>query len=174
MPPAAFPAVFSGVKDDPPRKRSSPSLIDRPIRPLFPNGFTNEVQIIVTVLSSETDIDPDIISLLGVSAAIAISGVPFNGPLGAARVGYKDGQYLLNPTLSQVAESDLDLVVAGTESAVPINQSCLQMNDLLSNEASASNAASRSSIYLRCSGWFCDSRISFSTAISGSLLIPRS
>lgn len=93
-------------------------LIDRPIRPLFPNGFTNEVQIIVTVLSSETDIDPDIISLLGVSAAIAISGVPFNGPLGAARVGYKDGQYLLNPTLSQVAESDLDLVVAGTESAV--------------------------------------------------------
>ncbi len=93
-------------------------LIDRPIRPLFPNGFTNEVQIIVTVLSSETDIDPDIVSLLGVSAAIAISGVPFNGPLGAARVGYKDGQYLLNPTLSQVAESDLDLVVAGTESAV--------------------------------------------------------
>ena len=93
-------------------------LIDRPIRPLFPNGFTNEVQIIVTVVSSETDIDPDIISLLGVSAAIAISGVPFNGPLGAARVGYKDGQYLLNPTLSQVAESDLDLVVAGTESAV--------------------------------------------------------
>jgi len=93
-------------------------LIDRPIRPLFPKGFTNEVQIIVTVLSSETDIDPDVISLLGVSAAIAISGVPFNGPLGAARVGYKDGQYLLNPTLSQVAESDLDLVVAGTESAV--------------------------------------------------------
>ncbi len=93
-------------------------LIDRPLRPLFPKGFTNEVQIICTVLSLDPEIDPDIPSLIGASAALALSGVPFNGPLGAARVGYKDGEYLLNPTLSQLKESLLDLVVAGTESAV--------------------------------------------------------
>jgi len=93
-------------------------LIDRPIRPLFPKGYTNEVQIIATVMSLNPEIDPDIPALLGASAALAISGLPFNGPIGAARVGYKDGQYLLNPTMSQTAESDLDLVVAGTEHAV--------------------------------------------------------
>ncbi|MGW8247695.1 MAG: polyribonucleotide nucleotidyltransferase, partial [Acidiferrobacterales bacterium] len=93
-------------------------LIDRPIRPLFPDGFTNEVQIILTVMSVDPDIDPDIISMIGTSAALAISGVPFNGPIGAARVGYKDGQYLLNPTYSELADSQLDLVVAGTEKAV--------------------------------------------------------
>ncbi|HHS84245.1 MAG TPA: polyribonucleotide nucleotidyltransferase, partial [Gammaproteobacteria bacterium] len=93
-------------------------LIDRPIRPLFPKGFTNEVQVICTVLSLDPEIDPDIPSLIGASAALAISGAPFNGPLGAARVGYKDGEYLLNPTLSQLKSSALDLVVAGTESAV--------------------------------------------------------
>jgi polyribonucleotide nucleotidyltransferase len=93
-------------------------LIDRPIRPLFPDGFTNEVQVILTVMSVDPDIDPDIISMIGTSAALAISGVPFNGPIGAARVGYKDGQYMLNPTYSELADSQLDLVVAGTEKAV--------------------------------------------------------
>jgi len=93
-------------------------LIDRPIRPLFPKGFLNEVQVVATVVSMNNDIDPDIPALLGASAAISISGMPFAGPIGAARVGYLDGEYLLNPTMSQTAESDLDLVVAGTENAV--------------------------------------------------------
>ena len=93
-------------------------LIDRPIRPLFPEGFTNEVQVILTVVSANPEIAPDIISMLGTSAALAISGIPFSGPIGAARVGYKDGQYLLNPLQSELPESQLDLVVAGTESAV--------------------------------------------------------
>ncbi len=94
-------------------------LIDRPIRPLFPDGFNNEVQVIATVLSVNPEVDPDIASLLGASAALAISGLPFQGPIAAARVGFKDGKYLLNPTASQVkAESDLDLVVAGTREAV--------------------------------------------------------
>jgi polyribonucleotide nucleotidyltransferase len=93
-------------------------LIDRPIRPLFPEGFTNEVQIVATVMSLDPEIDPDIASLLGASAALAISGMPFQGPIGAARVGYIDGNYVLNPTASQLANSQLDLVVAGTESAV--------------------------------------------------------
>ena len=93
-------------------------LIDRPIRPLFPNGFKNEVQVIITVVSVDPQIEPDIISMIGTSAALAISGIPFSGPLGAARVGYFNGEYLLNPTVDQLAESDLNLVVAGTESAV--------------------------------------------------------
>jgi len=93
-------------------------LIDRPMRPLFPKGFTNEVQIVATVMSLDADIDPDIVAIIGASAALAISGAPFQGPVGAARVGYKDGQYLLNPTRSQLLESELDLVVAGTEGAV--------------------------------------------------------
>jgi len=93
-------------------------LIDRPIRPLFPDGFTNEVQVILTVMSVDPDIDPDIVSMIGTSAALSISGVPFNGPIGAARVGYKDGQYMLNPTNSELKDSQLDLVVAGTEGAV--------------------------------------------------------
>ena len=93
-------------------------LIDRPIRPLFPDGFTNEVQIIVTVKSIDPDINPDIISMIGASAALSLSGAPFNGPIGAARVGYKDGNYLLNPGFAQLKESALDLVVAGTEKAV--------------------------------------------------------
>jgi len=93
-------------------------LIDRPIRPLFPEGVYDDVQVVATVLSVNPDIDPDIPSMIGTSAALAISGLPFNGPIGAARVGYKNGQYLLNPTLSQLADSELDLVVAGTESAV--------------------------------------------------------
>ena len=93
-------------------------LIDRPLRPLFPKGFTNEVQVIATVLSLNSDFDPDIPALIGASAALAISGMPFNGPIGAARVGYSNGQYLLNPGFSALKQSQLDLVVAGTENAV--------------------------------------------------------
>jgi polyribonucleotide nucleotidyltransferase len=93
-------------------------LIDRPIRPLFPKGFMNEVQVVATVISMNTDIDPDIPALIGASAAISISGMPFNGPIGAARIGYKDGEYILNPSISQLVDSDLDLVVAGTDKAV--------------------------------------------------------
>jgi polyribonucleotide nucleotidyltransferase len=93
-------------------------LIDRPLRPLFPDGFYNEVQVIVHVLSSNPEVDPDIPSMIGASAAMAISGVPFNGPIGAARVGYIDGQYVLNPTRTQLIDSQLDLVVAGTQTAV--------------------------------------------------------
>lgn len=93
-------------------------LIDRPIRPLFPKGFNHEVQIIATVLSMNPQIDPDIPALLGASAALALSGMPFNGPLGAARVGYIDNKYILNPTYLELASSQLDMVVAGTEQAV--------------------------------------------------------
>ena len=93
-------------------------LIDRPIRPLFPKGFTNEVQVIATVVSLNPEVDPDIPAMIGASAALALSGMPFAGPIGAARVGYKDGNYLLNPNASVMAESQLDLIVAGTESAV--------------------------------------------------------
>jgi polyribonucleotide nucleotidyltransferase len=94
-------------------------LIDRPIRPLFPKGFSNEVQVVITVLSVDPEIDPDIISMIGTSAALALSGIPFNGPMAAARVGYIDNEYILNPDATQLQESPLlDLVVAGTESAV--------------------------------------------------------
>ncbi|MEE4161388.1 MAG: polyribonucleotide nucleotidyltransferase [Woeseiaceae bacterium] len=93
-------------------------LIDRPIRPLFPKGFLNEVQVIATVISLNPEVDPDIPSMLGASAALALSGIPFDGPIGAARVGYKDGDYLLNPSLSELESSALDLVVAGTSDAV--------------------------------------------------------
>ena len=93
-------------------------LIDRPIRPLFPEGFYNEVQVILTVLSLNPEIDPDIPAMIGASAALAISGVPFNGPIGACRVGYVGGEYVLNPTATQLAESALNLVVAGTQAAV--------------------------------------------------------
>ena len=93
-------------------------LIDRPIRPLFPEGFMNEVQVIVTVLSLNPEIDPDIPAMIGASAALAISGLPFNGPVGAARVGYLDGQYILNPTATQLETSEMNLVVAGTQAAV--------------------------------------------------------
>src|SRR5574343_660572 len=93
-------------------------LIDRPIRPLFPDGFYNEVQVIVHVLSSNPEVDPDIPAMIGASAALAISGIPFAGPIGACRVGYINGQYVLCPTLSQLKDSQLDLVVAGTEAAV--------------------------------------------------------
>lgn len=93
-------------------------LIDRPLRPLFPKGFTHEVQVIATVMSLNREIDPDLPAMIGASAALAISGLPFNGPMGAARVGYQDGNYILNPTSSQLESSELDLVVAGTQGAV--------------------------------------------------------
>ncbi|MBK8507279.1 MAG: polyribonucleotide nucleotidyltransferase [Candidatus Competibacter sp.] len=93
-------------------------LIDRPLRPLFPDGFTNDSQIVATLVSFNNQVDPEIPALLGASAAVALSGVPFQGPIGAARVGYLDGQYLLNPTQNELKVSKLNLVVAGTERAV--------------------------------------------------------
>jgi polyribonucleotide nucleotidyltransferase len=102
-------------------------LIDRPIRPLFPKGFKNEVQVIATVVSLNPDVDPDIPALLGASAALAISGMPFAGPVGAAKVGYKDGNYILNPGVEALKESELDLVVAGTADAVLMVESEAKM-----------------------------------------------
>ncbi len=102
-------------------------LIDRPIRPLFPEGFTNEVQVIITVVSANPEIAPDIISLLGTSAALAITGTPFSGPVGAARVGYSEGKYILNPLQSELETSELDLVVAGTDAAVLMVESEAQV-----------------------------------------------
>ncbi len=93
-------------------------LIDRPIRPLFPDAFYNEVQVVATVMSCNPEIDPDIVSMIAVSAALTLSGIPFNGPIGAARVGYINGQYVLNPTASALKDSQLNLVVAGTEQGV--------------------------------------------------------
>jgi polyribonucleotide nucleotidyltransferase len=93
-------------------------LIDRPIRPLFANGFKNETQIIATVLSHDLENDPDIVALVATSAALTISGIPFMGPIGAARVGFINGEYVLNPPLEDLAASSLDLVVAGTHDAV--------------------------------------------------------
>src|SRR5258708_5479586 len=90
----------------------SSRLIDRPIRPLFPDGFRNDVQVVTTVLSMDPDIDADIPGLLGASAALALSGIPFKGPIGAARIGWKEGRYLLNPTASELTQSQLHLVVA--------------------------------------------------------------
>jgi polyribonucleotide nucleotidyltransferase len=93
-------------------------LIDRPIRPLFPDGFFNEVQVVATVLSSNSEVDSDIPAMIGASAALALSGIPFNGPIGAARVGYANGAYILNPTATELKASELNLVVAGTQQAV--------------------------------------------------------
>ncbi|AZM94471.1 polyribonucleotide nucleotidyltransferase [Vreelandella venusta] len=108
-------------------------LIDRPIRPLFPKGFMNEVQVICTVLSTDRNHDPDIAALLGTSAALGIAGVPFNGPIGAARVGFNEEQgYFLNPTVEELATSELDMVVAGTENAVLMVES--EAQELLEDE----------------------------------------
>ena len=93
-------------------------LIDRPLRPLFPEGFLNEVQVVIHVLSINPDVPSDIPALIAASAALAVSGIPFAGPVGAARVGYANGQYLLNPTRPEQATSELDLIVAGTQAAV--------------------------------------------------------
>jgi polyribonucleotide nucleotidyltransferase len=98
-------------------------LIDRPIRPLFPNGFKNETQVICTVLSHDQENDPDIVAMVGASAALTISGIPFLGPIGGARVGYRNGELVLNPTYQQLAGSELDLVVAGTRDAVMMVES---------------------------------------------------
>ena len=99
-------------------------LIDRPLRPLFPKGFLNEVQVVCTVLSSDKNVDPDIASMIGASAALAISGLPFSGPIGAARIGYNDAEgYILNPGYDRLKTSDLDMVVAGTEAAVLLVES---------------------------------------------------
>ncbi len=108
-------------------------LIDRPIRPLFPKGFMNEVQVVCTVLSTDRNHDPDIAALLGTSAALGISGVPFSGPIGAARVGFNEEQgYFLNPTVEELASSELDMVVAGTEKAVLMVES--EAKELLEDE----------------------------------------
>ena len=93
-------------------------LSDRPLRPLFPKGFHNEVQVIVTVLSADQENDADILGVIGASCALSISEVPFEGPVGATRVGYVDGDLVINPTFSQIEQSDLDLVVAGTKNAI--------------------------------------------------------
>jgi polyribonucleotide nucleotidyltransferase len=109
-------------------------LIDRPIRPLFPEGFLNEVQVVATVVSLNPEVDSDIPAMLGASAALALSGVPFQGPIGAAKVGYIDGQYVLNPTIVQLKTSQLDLVVAGTSQAVLMVESeadCLSEDVML-------------------------------------------
>ncbi len=106
-------------------------LIDRPIRPLFPEGFHNEVQVVATVVSLNPEIDPDIPSMLGASAALTLSGMPFQGPIAAARVGYVNGQYVLNPTAEELEDSWLDLVVAGTAKAVLMVES---EADILSEE----------------------------------------
>ncbi len=105
-------------------------LIDRPLRPLFPDGFFNEVQVVIHVLSLNPEVPADIPALIGASAALAISGIPFNGPIGAARVGYIDGQYVLNPGKTQLLDSKMDLVVAGTEAAVLMVESeALQLSE---------------------------------------------
>ena len=109
-------------------------LIDRPIRPLFPDGFFNEVQVIIHVLSVDPEINPDIPSMIGASAALTISGIPFKGPIGACRVGYVNGGFVCNPTVSQLKDSRLDLVVAGTERAVLMVESeadCLPEQTML-------------------------------------------
>src|ERR1700688_3133007 len=93
-------------------------LIDRPLRPLFPEGYLCETQVIATVLSHDLENDPDIVALVGCSAALTISGIPFLGPIAAARVGYKNGQFILNPTLEEMETSELELVVAGTKEGV--------------------------------------------------------
>jgi polyribonucleotide nucleotidyltransferase len=108
------------------RETLTSRLIDRPIRPLFPDGFKNEVQVVATVVSLNPDVDADVPAMLGASAALAIAGVPFNGPIGAARVGYRDGKYLLNAPRSEQANSQLELVVAGTQDAVLMVESQAQ------------------------------------------------
>ena len=100
------------------RETLTSRLIDRPIRPMFPDYFTNEVQIFCTVMSSDKKQNPDIAAMIGASAALSISGVPFDGPMGAARVGFIEGEYILNPSFEQLDESYLDMVVAGTDEAV--------------------------------------------------------
>ena len=130
-----FPGGFFKREGRPSEKETLTSrLIDRPIRPLFPDGFFNEVQVIIHVLSVDPEVDPDIASMIGASAALTISGIPFKGPVGACRVGYINDQFVCNPTVSQLKESRLDLVVAGTERAVLMVESeadCLPEKTML-------------------------------------------
>src|SRR5882757_3620007 len=98
-------------------------LIDRPIRPLFPAGYKNDTQVVITVLSHDLENDPDIVGMVAASAALTLSGVPFMGPIGAARVGYINGQFVLNPMIDEMAKTDLDLIVAGTGDAVMMVES---------------------------------------------------
>ena len=98
-------------------------LTDRPIRPLFPKGFKNEVQVVITVLQHDLENEPDVLGMIAASAALSISGVPFQGPIAAARIGLIDGDYVLNPTIEELTESELDLVVAGTSDAVMMVES---------------------------------------------------
>ena len=126
---ADWPADFFRVEDN--IRRSGLLLDSAPLRPLFPEGFYNEVQVVAMVVSLNPEVDPDIPAIIGASAAMAISGIPFDGPLGAARVGYIDGHYVLNPTLTQLKGSQLNLVVAGTQSAVLMVES---EADILSEE----------------------------------------
>ncbi len=114
-----IPASYFKREGRPTEKETLTSrLIDRPVRPLFPKGFNKEVQVVATVMSLDPTVDPDIPAIIGSSAALAISGIPFSGPLGAARVGYLNGEYILNPSFGQLNDSDLDLVVAGSENAI--------------------------------------------------------
>ncbi len=110
-------------------------LIDRPIRPLFPKGFMNEIQVIATVLSHNPEVPSDIIAMIAASAALSISGLPFQGPIAAARVGYKDGIYLLNPGMTEQEDSSLDLVVAGTKDAILMveSEACELSEDIMSH-----------------------------------------
>ncbi len=130
-----FPGGFFKREGRPSEKETLTSrLIDRPIRPLFPDGFFNEVQVIIHVLSVDPEIDPDIPSMIGASAALTISGIPFKGPIGACRVAYIDGGFVVNPTVTQLKKSRLDLVVAGTERAVLMVESeadCLPEQTML-------------------------------------------
>ena len=119
MPPARSRAAISSAKAVPREKETLVSrLIDRPIRPLFADGYKNDTQVIVTVMQHDLENDPDVVSMVAASAALTLSGVPFMGPIGGARVGYINGEYVLNPHLDEMAESKLDLVVAGTADAV--------------------------------------------------------
>ena len=93
-------------------------LIDRPLRPMFPKGFGYDVQVVITIVSIDPDVDVEIVAMIGAAAAMSTSGIPFNGPVAAAKVGYIDGEYVLNPLLSEMENSELDLVVAGTRDAV--------------------------------------------------------
>ncbi|MEC8011756.1 MAG: polyribonucleotide nucleotidyltransferase [Pseudomonadota bacterium] len=128
-----IPGGFNKREGRPSEKETLTSrLIDRPIRPLFPSQFKNEVQVVAQVLSTDKTTDPDIAALIGTSAALSICGIPFKGPIGAARVGMLNGEYVLNPTYAQLEESDLDLVVAGTESAVLMVES--EANELTEDQ----------------------------------------
>src|SRR5690606_11856703 len=122
-----IPGSFPRRETAPTQKETLTSrLIDRPIRPLFVKGFKNEVQVVATVLAHDLENDPDIVAMVASSAALVLSGVPFMGPIGAARVGYIDGEYVLNPTLDEMKESRMDLVVAGTADAVMMVESEIQ------------------------------------------------